>query len=57
MLCPKDIHVVEDLPKTRNSKVMRRVIKAAYLEKNSGVTITLVNPEVPFIQGLQSSKL
>ncbi len=35
-LCPKDIHVVEDLPKTRNSKVMRRVIKAAYLGKELG---------------------
>ncbi|TPV47346.1 AMP-binding protein [Bacillus dicomae] len=57
-LCPKDIHVVEDLPKTRNSKVMRRVIKAAYLGKELGDLSSLVNPEVvPFIQGLQSSKL
>lgn len=32
-LCPKDIHVVEDLPKTRNSKVMRRVIKSDLLRK------------------------
>ena len=57
-LCPKDIHVVEDLPKTRNSKVMRRVIKAAYLGKELGDLSSLVNPEVvPFISGLQSSKL
>lgn len=57
-LCPKDIHVVEDLPKTRNSKVMRRVIKAAYLGKELGDLSSPVNPEVvPFIQGLQSSKL
>ncbi|MDJ1477925.1 AMP-binding protein [Bacillus sp. LS15-K4] len=57
-LCPKDIHVVEDLPKTRNSKVMRRVIKAAYLGKELGDLSSLVNPEVvPFIQGLQSSNL
>ncbi|KAB2451813.1 AMP-binding protein [Bacillus sp. CH126_4D] len=57
-LCPKDIHVVEDLPKTRNSKVMRRVIKAAYLGKELGDLSSLVNPEVvPFIEGLQSSKL
>ncbi|MGG0290813.1 AMP-binding protein [Bacillus pacificus] len=57
-LCPKDIHVVQDLPKTRNSKVMRRVIKAAYLGKELGDLSSLVNPEVvPFIQGLQSSKL
>ena len=55
-LCPKDIHVVEDLPKTRNSKVMRRVIKATYLGKELGDLSSLVNPEVvPFIQGLQSS--
>ena len=51
-MCPKDIHVVEDLPKTRNSKVMRRVIKAAYLGKELGDLSSLVNPEVvPFIQG------
>ena len=51
-LCPKDIHVVEDLPKTRNSKVMRRVIKATYLGKELGDLSSLVNPEVvPFIQG------
>lgn len=43
---------------TRNSKVMRRVIKAAYLGKELGDLSSLVNPEVvPFIQGLQSSKL
>lgn len=56
-LCPKDIHVVEDLPKTRNSKVMRRVIKAAYLGKELGDLSSLVNPEVvTYIQGLQSQK-
>ncbi|CAM4249107.1 AMP-dependent synthetase [Bacillus manliponensis] len=52
-LCPKDIHVVEDLPKTRNSKVMRRVIKAAYLGKELGDLSSLVNPEVvTYIQSL-----
>ena len=56
-LCPKDIHVVEDLPKTRNSKVMRRVIKAAYLGKELGDLSSLVNPEVvTYIQGLQSQQ-
>jgi len=57
-LCPKDIHVVEDLPKTRNSKVMRRVIKAAYLVRELGDLSSLVNPEVvSYIQGLQSSQI
>ncbi|MFD0771718.1 AMP-binding protein [Bacillus sp. CGMCC 1.60114] len=56
-LCPKDIHVVEDLPKTRNSKVMRRVIKAAYLGKELGDLSSLVNPEVvTYIQRLQSQQ-
>lgn len=56
-LCPKDIHVVEDLPKTRNSKVMRRVIKAAFLGKELGDLSSLVNPEVvTYIQGIQSQK-
>ncbi|HFK1681379.1 TPA: AMP-binding protein [Bacillus tropicus] len=57
-LCPKDIHVVEDLPKTRNSKVMRRVIKAAYLGKELGDLSSLVNPEViSYIQGLQYKQI
>ncbi|HDR4570271.1 AMP-binding protein [Bacillus cytotoxicus] len=57
-LCPKDIHMVEDLPKTRNAKVMRRIIKAAYLGKELGDLSSLVNPEVvPYIQGLQSSRI
>ncbi|MGG2065719.1 AMP-binding protein [Bacillus sp. S14(2024)] len=56
-LCPKDIHVVEDLPKTRNAKVMRRVIKAAYLGKELGDLSSLVNPEVvTYIQKLQSQQ-
>ncbi|EEL50650.1 AMP-binding protein [Bacillus cereus] len=57
-LCPKDIHVVEDLPKTRNSKVMRRVIKAAYLGRELGDLSSLVNPKVvSYIQGLQSKQI
>lgn len=56
-LCPKDIHMVEDLPKTRNSKVMRRVIKAAYLGKDLGDLSSLVNPEVvTYIQDLHSER-
>jgi acetyl-CoA synthetase len=36
---------VPDLPKTRNLKIMRRVIRAAYLGENPGDLSSLVNPE------------
>lgn len=44
-LAPKDILFVSDLPKTRNAKVMRRMIRAAYLGQDPGDTSSLVNPE------------
>jgi acetyl-CoA synthetase len=44
-LAPKEILFVRDLPKTRNAKVMRRMIRAAYLGLNPGDTSSLVNPE------------
>jgi acetyl-CoA synthetase len=34
-----------DVPKTRNAKVMRRVIQAAYLGEPPGDLSALVNPE------------
>jgi acetyl-CoA synthetase len=43
-LAPKDILFVSDLPKTRNAKVMRRMIRAAYLGLALGDTSSLVNP-------------
>ncbi len=43
-LQPKEILFVSDLPKTRNAKVMRRVIRTAYLGENPGDTSSLVNP-------------
>jgi len=43
-LAPKAILFVSDLPKTRNAKVMRRVIRAAYLGLELGDTSSLVNP-------------
>ncbi|PLS14669.1 AMP-dependent synthetase [Bacillus sp. M6-12] len=43
-LTPKDILFVEELPKTRNGKVMRRVIKSAYLNQDSGDLSSLENP-------------
>jgi acetyl-CoA synthetase len=45
-LAPKEILFVNDLPKTRNAKVMRRMVRAAYLGHDPGDTSSLVNPEV-----------
>lgn len=44
-LAPKQILFVSDLPKTRNAKVMRRLIRAAYLGLDLGDISSLVNPE------------
>jgi acetyl-CoA synthetase len=44
-LAPRDILFVKDLPKTRNAKVMRRIIRAAFLGLDPGDTSSLVNPE------------
>ncbi|NOZ71594.1 MAG: AMP-binding protein [Chloroflexi bacterium] len=45
-LKPQDIIFVPDLPKTRNAKVMRRVLRAAYLDQPAGDLSALVNPGV-----------
>ncbi len=42
---PRHVLFVSDLPKTRNAKVMRRMIRAAYLGQEAGDTSSLVNPE------------
>jgi acetyl-CoA synthetase len=44
-LTPKAVLFVSDLPKTRNAKVMRRMIRAAYLGEDPGDTASLINPE------------
>ena len=44
-LAPSKIHFVSALPKTRNAKVMRRVIRAAYLGEDPGDLSALENPE------------
>jgi acetyl-CoA synthetase len=44
-LAPKALLFVSDLPKTRNAKVMRRVIRSAYLGQDPGDISSLVNPE------------
>lgn len=43
-LRPDAIHVVPDLPRTRNGKIMRRIIRAAYLDDELGDTSALENP-------------
>jgi acetyl-CoA synthetase len=44
-LAPRAVLFVSDLPKTRNAKVMRRMIRAAYLGQDPGDTSSLVNPQ------------
>jgi acetyl-CoA synthetase len=43
-LRPQQVHWVGDLPKTRNAKIMRRVIRAAYLGLPAGDVTALENP-------------
>ena len=42
---PKAVHLVTQLPKTRSSKIMRRVIRSAYDGTPPGDLTSLVNPE------------
>jgi acetyl-CoA synthetase len=44
-LAPSKIHFVSALPKTRNAKVMRRVLRAAYLGEEPGDLSSLENPK------------
>ena len=44
-LKPGAVKFVADLPKTRNAKVMRRVIRAAYMNQDCGDLSALENPE------------
>ena len=44
-LKPNRVLFVSALPKTRNAKVMRRVIRAAYLGEDAGDLSALENPQ------------
>jgi acetyl-CoA synthetase len=56
-LRPKAIEFVRDLPKTRNAKVMRRVLRSAYLGEALGDLSALENPQsVDDIRALASRK-
>src|SRR5256886_10164839 len=43
-LMPKDVFFVPDIPQTRNAKVMRRIVRAAYIGEKLGDTSALENP-------------
>lgn len=43
-LAPDEILFVTDLPRTRNAKIVRRLVKAAYLGETPGDTTGLENP-------------
>ncbi len=53
-LAPSKIHFVSALPKTRNAKVMRRVIRSAYLGEDPGDLSALENPQA--VEELRSIK-
>lgn len=42
---PAQVVLVDDLPRTRNMKMMRRVVRSAWLGEDPGDLSTLVNPE------------
>jgi acetyl-CoA synthetase len=44
-LRPAAVHVVLELPKTRNAKILRRVIRAAFLGQDPGDLSNLDNPQ------------
>jgi acetyl-CoA synthetase len=42
---PKEVYLVEDLPKTRSGKIMRRILKKLFTGEELGDLSTLSNPE------------
>jgi acetyl-CoA synthetase len=44
-LKPAVLKFLDDLPKTRNAKIMRRILRAAYLNQNPGDLSALENPQ------------
>jgi acetyl-CoA synthetase len=44
-MAPRKVLFVSDLPKTRNAKLMRRMVRSAYLGIDPGDTSSLLNPE------------
>jgi len=55
-LRPAAVHAVTELPKTRNAKILRRVIRAMFLGQDPGDLSNLENPQaVVAIQQLRPS--
>src|SRR5699024_4517906 len=44
-LQPKTLYFISDLPKTRSQKIMRRIIRSTFLNKDLGDLSSLENPE------------
>jgi acetyl-CoA synthetase len=53
-LRPKAVCFVSDLPKTRNAKIMRRVIRSAYLGQDPGDLTALENPQA--VEAIRSAQ-
>jgi len=51
---PADVVFVPDLPRTRNMKLMRRVVRSAWLGEDVGDLSTLVNPEA--VQAIRAAR-
>jgi acetyl-CoA synthetase len=43
---PKHVYVVQDMPKTRSGKIMRRVLASISNAMDTGDVTTLANPEI-----------
>ncbi len=43
---PQDVYLVEDLPKTRSGKIMRRILRKLFTGENLGDLSTLANPNI-----------
>jgi acetyl-CoA synthetase len=52
---PAEVLFVSDLPRTRNMKVMRRVVRASWLGEETGDLSTLVNPEA--VQAIRAARV
>ena len=51
---PADVVFVRDLPRTRNMKLMRRVVRSAWLGEDAGDLSTMVNPEA--VQAIRAAR-
>ena len=53
-LKPQAVKFLDDLPKTRNAKIMRRIVRAAYLNQEPGDLSALENP--PSVEAVRNSR-